>query len=80
MANRTTDIDLIYGHTRSVQPRIFGRKFRIPFVVESETVACESVGALLDDFVDPSRRYQQRARGFTANNLPRKFELATRQL
>lgn len=46
MANRTTDIDFISSHMRSVQPHAFGRKFRIPFVVESETVACEPVGAL----------------------------------
>ena len=45
MANRTTDIDLISSHMRSVQPRVFGRKFRSPFVVESETVAYESAGA-----------------------------------
>ena len=46
MANRTTDIDFISSHMRSVQPRVFGRKFRILFVVESETEACESVGVL----------------------------------
>jgi hypothetical protein len=46
MANRTTDIDFISSHMRSVQPRAFGRKFRIAFVVESEAVAYEPVGAL----------------------------------
>jgi hypothetical protein len=46
MANRTTDIDFISSHMRSVQPRAFGRKFRIVFVVKSETEAYESVGVL----------------------------------
>jgi hypothetical protein len=46
MANRTTDIDFISSHMRSVQPHAFCRKFRNLFVVESETEACESVGVL----------------------------------
>jgi hypothetical protein len=46
MANRTTDIDFISSHMRSVQPRAFGRKFRILFVAESETEAYESVGVI----------------------------------
>jgi hypothetical protein len=46
MANRTTDIDFISSHMRSVQPRAFCQKFRSLFVVESETEACESVGVL----------------------------------
>jgi hypothetical protein len=44
MANR--NIVFISSHMRSVQPRAFRRKFRILFVVESETEAYESVGVL----------------------------------
>ena len=61
MANRTTDDDLISGHTRSVQPRVFGRKLRSLFVVELETVVCELVVYPQDDFVAPSRPYQQKS-------------------
>jgi hypothetical protein len=46
-----TEIGINFIHTRSMQPFACCRKFKIPFVVELETVACRSVGARSDYFV-----------------------------
>ena len=73
MANRTTDIVLISSHMRSVQPRAFGRKFRILFVVESETEAYESVGVLRWFRRPKSVVLPKEHEDSGANNLPRRI-------
>jgi hypothetical protein len=45
-----TEIGINFIHTRSMQPFACCRKFKIPFVVELETVECRSVGARSDYF------------------------------
>jgi hypothetical protein len=71
MANRTTDIVFISSHMRSVQPRAFGRKFRILFVVESETEAYESVGVLRWFRRPKLVALTKERKDSGANNLPR---------
>jgi hypothetical protein len=61
-ANRATDADIISIHVRSMQPPACSRKFRILLAVESENVACKSVGAFFDGFVNPRRRCQQKSK------------------
>ena len=73
MANRRTDIDFISSHMRSVQPRAFGRKFRILFGVQSETEAYESVGVLRWSRRPKSVVLTKEHEDSGASNLPRRI-------
>ena len=43
MVNCTTDIGINSIHAQNMQPVAYCRKFKMPFVVKSETAACRSV-------------------------------------
>jgi hypothetical protein len=55
-ANRATDADIFSIHVRSMKPRACRRKFRILSAVQSESVACKSVGVFFDGFVNSGRQ------------------------
>ena len=65
-ANRATDADIISIHVRSMKPRACRRKFRIPSAVQSESVACKSVGSFFDGFVNSGRQHQQKSKSINA--------------
>ena len=64
-ANRATD-DIISIHARSMKPRACRRKFRIFSAVQSEGVACKSVGSFFDGFVNSGRQHQQKSKSINA--------------
>jgi hypothetical protein len=79
-ANRAIDADVISIHVRSMLPRACRRKFGILFIVKSENVACKSVGAFFDGFVNSGRRCQQGQEVHGRAIFPAGLEPATRPL
>ena len=80
-ANRATD-DIISIHARSMKPRACRRKFRILSAVQSEGVACKSVGSFFDGFVNSGRQHQQKSKSINArvqslNLQPDRYERRT---
>jgi hypothetical protein len=51
MADFATNVGINSIHAQSMQPFARCRKFKVPFVVKSETVACRSVDGWSDRFV-----------------------------